>query len=117
VPDLFDKSVRSEPLEQPRNLSAVEIRQMAAKGLILKSADVKLTANDGTQQGFIVAVEQVETGVAAAFPLHWLREFIELVPPRAGIFNGRQELQVTPVGGFQQFAQRRQTVDGFLVTD
>ena len=60
---------------------------MTAQSFILKSADVELAANDGTQQGFTIAVEQVEAGVAAAFLFHGLGEFIELVPPRAGVLR------------------------------
>ena len=60
---------------------------MAAQGLILKSADVELAANDGTEQLLIFPVEQVEAGVAAAFLFHGLGEFIELVPPRAGVLR------------------------------
>ena len=61
---------------------------MAAQGLLLKSADVELAANDETQQLLMFPVEQVEARMTAAFLFHRLREFVELVPPRAGIFNG-----------------------------
>ena len=57
---------------------------MAAKGFILQSADVELAANDRTEQIFVVRVEQVEPGVAAAFLSHRLREFVEFVPPARG---------------------------------
>ena len=87
---------------------------MAAQVLIVKAADVELTANDGTQQVLIARVEEVEPGVAAPLLFLRLREFVEFVPPRAGIFDGLEELPVTPVGSLPQFAERRQTVDGFL---
>jgi len=42
------------------------------------------------------------------------RDFVELVNAIAGIVDGRQKVQIAPVGGTQHFPQRAQTVDGFL---
>jgi hypothetical protein len=67
MPHHLDQSVRSEPFEQARDLSAVELRQMTAQRFVLESADIELAASDGAEQGFIFRIEQVEPGVAAAF--------------------------------------------------
>ena len=80
----------------------------------MQSADIELPANDGAQQIFIIRVEQVEPGVTATLQFHRLGEFVESVSAGARIFDRREELQVAPVGGRQQFSQGGKTVDAFL---
>ena len=46
--------------------------------------------------------------------VHCSRQLVEFVAPIAGGFDGGEELQVAPVSGRQQLAQRRQAVDGLL---
>ena len=111
VADLVDEAVGAEPFQEAGYLTAVQFRQIAAACFVLESADVEFAANDGAEQGFVVGVEQVETGIAAAFLFGGWGEFIELVPPGARIFDSREELQIAAVGRFQQFAQGGQTVD------
>ena len=45
---------------------------MTAKRFILQTADIELAAHDGAKQIFIVRIEQVEPGAAAALPFHRL---------------------------------------------
>ncbi len=73
MPDLLDEAVRSESLEQARDLTTVELGQMTAQRFILKSADVELAANHGAQQIFIIRVEQVEAGVTPTLQFDRLR--------------------------------------------
>jgi hypothetical protein len=68
VADLLDQTVSSESFEQTRYLTGAGLRQTAAQRFVLETADIELAADDGTEQVLIVAVEQVEAGVAAAFP-------------------------------------------------
>ena len=110
--DLLDQAMYPEAFEQARNLPAVEMRQEAAQRFVLQPTDVELAAQDGLKQGVIVGVEEVEAGIGTAFLGDGLGEFIQLVPPVARILEGGQELQVAPIGGFQQLAQSRQAVDG-----
>jgi hypothetical protein len=72
VSDLLEKAVRSESPEHARHLTAVEFRQMATERVVLQPGGVELAANGGAKQIFIIRVEPVEHGVAAALQFHGL---------------------------------------------
>ena len=73
VPDFLDEAVGSQPLQDARCLPAIEVGQMAPEGFVPQTADIELAANDGSQQVFILLIEEVEPGVAATLQLHRLR--------------------------------------------
>ncbi|MGI8743725.1 MAG: hypothetical protein ACR2NN_14345 [Bryobacteraceae bacterium] len=91
--DFLDEAMGAQAFGRAGYLAAVEFRQMAAEGFVLESADIELTANDGAEQRLVVGVEQIETGIATAFLLDGLGEFVELVPAGARIVDGGEELQ------------------------
>jgi hypothetical protein len=74
---------------------------------------VELSAGDGEEQSFGVGIE-VEARKGSTLVMHRLRQLVELVAAVAWIFDRGQELRVSPVGGFQDFPQRGETVDGLL---
>ena len=110
---LTSPCVRSR-FEQARNLAAAEFRQVEAKRFVPQSADVELAANDGAEQVLIVRIEQVEPGIAAASLFQGCEGLSSLFLPARGSSIAERKVRVAPVGGFQQFAQRRETIDGFL---
>src|SRR3954453_11913345 len=100
----FDEAMSTKTLQQAGYLATVQFRQVAPEGLVLQSADVELAAKDGTEEHLVVRIEHVEAAIAASFLLDGLGKLVELVAPGARVFDRREELQIAPVGGFEQFA-------------
>ncbi len=84
VTDLLDEAVNTEALEQPGHLAATSVGQESAQDFVLHAADVELASRDGAEQGFLIGVEEIESGVGAALVLHRLRELVEFIATIAG---------------------------------
>src|SRR5215203_5517918 len=106
--------MQPKAFEQARDLSAVEMRQEMAQGFILHSSDIELAAQDGLEQRIVLCVKEVEGRIGAALLGNGLRKLVELISSITRILEGGKELQIPAIGGFQQFAQRGQTVNGLL---
>ena len=97
-PRLFEQPVFAQPAQNPGHLSAVGLREPGAQRLVLHPADRERTASEGREEGFVVPVEEAEATIGPCPLGHHPCDFVELVGAMTGIVDGRQKLQVPPVG-------------------
>ena len=60
----------------------------------MEATDIELAACDSAQQGIVIWIEQIKSGIGAAFLFDSLGKLVEFVSPGTGIFDGGKELQV-----------------------
>jgi hypothetical protein len=87
---------------------------VAPERLVLQSADVEFPAHHRAEQSFVAGIEKIEPRIGTILVLDGAGQLVELVPAGARIGDGGEEFQIPAIGRFQQFAQRRQAVDGLL---
>ena len=78
---------------------------MVAEVLVLKAVEVVFAAGEGFKKVEILWSEEVETGVGAFLLAESLAKALEFIQAGARVFQGRKELQVTPVGRHEQLPQ------------
>jgi len=76
---------------------------MWAEVFVLKAVEVKLAAGEGFKKLEIVGSEEVEAGVGPLLLAEGWAKALEFIQAGAWVFQGGKELQVTPVGGGEQF--------------
>jgi hypothetical protein len=54
VPDLLEKAMQAESLQQARDLAAVPAGEKSTQILILEATDIELTARDSAQKGIVI---------------------------------------------------------------
>jgi hypothetical protein len=113
VCDFLDQAMFSQSLEQPRDLMSTLAGQVSTKITILKSADVKLTSNDGTEKIKIIAGKKIEPAITAVVIFYWSGDFVQVPDATAWIINRRDEVEVPAIGISHHFKQDWQTVDRF----
>jgi hypothetical protein len=87
VAHFLDEAVEPKPLQQARDLATVLAPQESAERLVLHSADVELAAGDDAEEGFVVAIKEIEAGVGPALPADRLRQLFEFVAAIPRIFD------------------------------
>jgi hypothetical protein len=112
--DSFNQPVHSKTLEDPGDLMPGFTEQNGTKGTVLKSTDIELSPDNAFEQSQILTVKEVKPAITPLTIRYWLGDLLELFDAHGGIFDGRDEFQVTLVSGFQQFPEGREAVDGFL---
>lgn len=65
--------MQPETLEQPRDLSTIEMRQVTAQRFVLETGDVEFAAENRLEQCIVIGVEEIETGVGASLLHYGLR--------------------------------------------
>jgi hypothetical protein len=113
----------SDPLDQAMHLETFEhsgdsgggcFGQDGAKGTVLESSNIKLSAHDAFEQLQILAKKEIKTTIPPLSIRCRLGDLLKILDPHGGIFDGRDEFQVTSVRRFHQFPKKGKTVNGFL---
>ena len=99
--DFFDEAMEAEAFEEAGDLAAVYRREVGAEVFVLKAVEVKVAAGEGFKKLEIVGSEEVEAGVGAVLRAESLAKALNFIRAGARVFQGGEELQVTPVGGEQ----------------
>jgi hypothetical protein len=102
--DFLDEAMEAEAFEEAGDLAAIFRREVGTEVFVLKAVEVKLAAGEGFKKLEIVGSEEVEAGVGALLLAEGLAKALEFIQAGAWVFQGGKELQVTPVGGGEQFA-------------
>jgi hypothetical protein len=102
--DLLDHSVDSKTLEHAGHLRAGFAREASADGLVGNTADAVFATDQSFHEGLIFGREEIETGIRVLTFAHACRDFAKCVDPRRWRVDGRDELQVTAIGGAQHLA-------------
>jgi len=103
----------SQSLEQPRHLMSTLAGQISTKITILKSADVKLASNDGTEDIKVIAGKKIEPAITAVVMFYCSGDFVQVPDATAWIINRRDEVKIPAIGIGHHFKQDWQTVDRF----
>ncbi|MBA7548763.1 hypothetical protein ES705_41230 [subsurface metagenome] len=103
----------SQSLEQSRDLMSTLAGQVSTKITILKSADVKLASNDGTEQIEVIAGKKIEPTITAGVIFCRLGDLIQGSRCAAWIINRRDEVKIPAIGISHHLKQDWQTVDRF----
>jgi len=112
--DFLNQAMHSETFEQSGDSGAGYFGQEGAKGTVLESPDVKFSADDAFEQLQILAVKEIKPTIGPLAIRCGLRDFLKVLDPHGGIFDGGDEFQVTSVRRFHQFPKNGKAVDGFL---
>ena len=112
--DSLNQTMHFETFEYSGNLSTAHPGQDGAKGTVLESPDIKLSADDAFEQLQILAEKEIKPAIGPLAIRGGLRDLLKILDPYGGIFDGGDELQVPSVCRFHQFPKNRKTVDGFL---
>ena len=72
----------------------------------MKAADVELTTAQRVEEFLVIWVEEVKASIPAFILLDRLGDLVQFVGAGSVVLEGGDELQVAPLGGQQQFAQR-----------
>lgn len=83
-----------ETLEYSGNLSTAHPGQEAAKGTVLESPNVKLSADDAFEQLQILAEKEIKSAIGPLAIRSGLRDLLKILDPYGGIFDGGDEFQV-----------------------
>ena len=113
VCDFLNQSMFSQSLEQPRHLMSTLAGQVSTKITILKSADVKLASNDGTEKIKVIAGKKIEPAITAVVIFYCSGDFVQVSNATAWIINRRDEVKIPAIGISHHLKQNRQTVDRF----
>jgi len=113
VCDFLDQAVFSQSLEQPRHLMSSLAGQVSTKITILKSADVKFTLDDGTEQIEVIAGKKIEPTITAGIIFCRLGYLAQGSCSAAWIINCRDEVKIPAIGISHHLKQDRKTVDRF----
>jgi hypothetical protein len=114
VGHLLDKSMLSQAFEHSGYLMAGLGTQPLTQVPVLKSADIKLSANNGLEQVKIITMKEIEPSVATTTIVGRSGNPIQIANCRGGVIYRREELQVATVGCLHPFSQNSQAIDGFL---
>lgn len=112
--DLLDETMFSESSDQGGYLLGCLGRQAFLKVGIAKAGDVEFTADDGQEEVEIISMKEIEPSVSSVVGLDRAGNFLNVLDAVGGIVNGREELDVAPVGVTEDLGEFRQAVNGFL---
>ena len=113
VCNFLNQSMFSQSLEQPRYLMSTLAGQVSTQITILKSADVKLAPNDGTEKIKVIAGKKIEPTITAVVIFYCPGDFVQVPDAAAWIINRRDEIKMLAIGISHHFKQSWQTVDRF----
>jgi len=114
ISDFLDQAMHSETLEHSGDLMPRFAGHNGTKGTVLKSTDIELPSDDAFEQLQIFTLKEVKPAICSLAIRRGLGELFEVPDPYGGIFDRRDELQVTSIRRFHQFPKDGETVDGFL---
>lgn len=112
--DSLNQAMHSETLEHSGDLMPRFAGHNGTKGTVLKSTDIELPSDDAFEQLQIFTLKEVKPAICSLAIRRGLGELFEVPDPYGGIFDRRDELQVTSIRRFHQFPKDGETVDGFL---
>ena len=112
--DSLDQAMHFETFKHSGDSGGGCLGQNGAKGTVLESRNVKLSAHDAFEQLQVLAEEEIKATIAALSIRGGLGDFLKILDSYGGIFDGRDEFQVTSVRRFHQFPKKGKTVNGFL---
>ena len=105
--DLLDEAVCAQALEHSRQLRRRDVRKARTEGARLESADGEFASANGPEEIQIITVKEIETTIAPVTVVHRRRYFLQGAQARAGIINGREEVQVAMGSRADELVQRR----------
>lgn len=112
--DSLDQTMHFETFEYSGDLGTGRFGQDRAKGAVLESPNIKLSADDAFEQLQILTVKEIKPTIGSLTIRCGLRDLLKILDPYGGIFDGGDEFQVTSVCRFHQFPKNGKAVDGFL---
>ena len=113
VCNFLNQSMFSQSLEQSRYLMSTLAGQVSTEITILKSADVKFTLDDGTEQIEVIAGKKIEPTITADIIFYWSGDLVQVPHAAAWIINRRDEVKIPAIGISHHLKQDWQTVDRF----
>lgn len=112
--DSLDQAMHFETFKHSGDSGGGCLGQDGAKGTVLEPRNIKLSAHDAFEQLEVLAEEEIKATIAALSIRGGLGDFLKILDSYGGIFDGRDEFQVTSVRRFHQFPKKGKTVNGFL---
>jgi len=111
--DSLNQAVHFETLEHSGDLMSGFADHHGAKGTVLETTDIELSADDAFEQFQVFTVKEIKAAIGPLAIGGRLRDLFKVLDSHGGIIDLGDELQVTSVRRFHQFPKNGKAVNGF----
>ena len=112
--NLLDQAVNPQSFQDSGQFIPALLREILLERLVIEPGNLMFATGQELKQVQIGGGEEVEPGKRSVFDGYRSGHLFQFTETITRIIQGREELQVAPVGGFQHRLERRQAVDALL---
>ncbi len=109
---LLDQAMFSKAFKKTGNLMRILIVKVRSHVSVLKTTDIELASANGLKKVQILSVEEIETTIRSFSLSSGFRNLFQVFEGGSRIVDGRNKLEIAPVGSPHQIAENRQAIDG-----
>jgi len=114
IGDFLNQAVVSQSLKKSGYLMTLFALDNFTQATIAESADIKLAANNSTEQFKVIVVKEIESSITSPAIFDRAGYLAEVFDSAGRVIDSRDKLKISAIGCLHQFDKQRHTVNGFF---